>query len=38
MADGVISVVSFRRPVNAAKASCDVGKARDKKGLPAYAF
>jgi len=38
MADGVISVVSFRRPVAAAKASCDVAKARNKKGLPAFAF
>ena len=37
-ADGVISLVSFRRPVDAAKASCDVGKARRDKGLPAFAF
>jgi hypothetical protein len=37
MADGVISRVSFRRPVNAKKASCDVGKARKDKGLPAFA-
>jgi hypothetical protein len=38
MADGVISTVSFRRPVQANKASCDVGKARNEKGLPAFAF
>ena len=38
MADGVISLVSFRRPVNAANASCDVRKARVAKGLPAFAF
>src|SRR5829696_6607442 len=37
MADGVISQVSFRRPVTAKKASCDVGEARKKKQLPAFA-
>ena len=37
MADGVISQVSFRRPVTAKKASCDVGKARIAKHLPAFA-
>ena len=37
MADGTISVVSFRRPVNASKATCDIRSARSRKGLPAFA-
>jgi hypothetical protein len=38
MADGVITLVSFQRPVDAPKPSCDVGKAREAKKLPAFAF
>jgi hypothetical protein len=38
MADGMIRSVDFRRPVHMKKPSCDVGKARNEKGLPAFAF
>ncbi|MDB4998509.1 MAG: hypothetical protein JWM74_5941, partial [Myxococcaceae bacterium] len=38
MADGVINLVFFQPSVNAPKPSCDVGKAREAKKLPAFAF